>query len=150
MPSARRRPCARCSRLMSEQDGEITPRTSSAERIERLQGEARRIREFLAGHGGRRSAKGVVRKSNVTDNESAKMATQKGMIQGYTAVAAVDEQAPIIVEAQVIGPGREQAVLLPIVEQSAGLRTRRRSSLPMRVTTARTICTACVSAACPP
>jgi len=31
-----------------------------------------------------------VRKSNRTDNESAKMATSKGVIQGYTGVAAVD------------------------------------------------------------
>ena len=33
-----------------------------------------------------------MRKSNRTDNESAKMATGKGVIQGYTGVAAVDER----------------------------------------------------------
>ena len=42
------------------------------ERIERLQCEARRIREFLATHAERRSEKGAIRKSNVTDNDSAK------------------------------------------------------------------------------
>ncbi|MGZ5234404.1 MAG: transposase [Burkholderiales bacterium] len=106
-----------------EEDEMIKPRTSTADRIERLQAEARRIRAFLATHAERRSAKGTVRKSNVTDNDSAKMATQKGVIQGYTAVAAVDEHAQIIVAAHALGSGSEQAVLLPMVDRSAALRT---------------------------
>jgi transposase len=69
------------------------------QRIKRLQSEARRIRDFLASHSERKSNKGTVRKSNVTDNDSAKMATAKGVIQGYTAVAAVDSQHQIIVAA---------------------------------------------------
>lgn len=32
-------------------------------------------------------------KSNITDNESAKMTTSKGMIQGYNGVATVDQGA---------------------------------------------------------
>ena len=91
--------------------------------IERLQTEARRIREFLARHEERRSEKGAIRKSNVTDNDSAKMATSKGVIQGYTAVAAVDSKAQIIVAAQAHGSGSEQSVLLPIVESISGIRT---------------------------
>lgn len=97
--------------------------THDVARLERLQAEARRIREFLATHAERRSEKGAVRKSNVTDNDSAKMATSKGVIQGYTAVAAVDERAQIIVAAQAHGSGSEQSVLLPMVESTAALRT---------------------------
>ena len=44
------------------------------------------------------------------------MATDKGVIQGYTGVAAVDARCQIIVEAQAHGTGSEQAVLLPVVE----------------------------------
>lgn len=94
-----------------------------AARIERLQNEAKRIRRFLATHPERRSEKGAIRKSNVTDNDSAKMATSKGVIQGYTAVAAVDGQAQIIVAAQAHGSGSEQNVLLPMVEKTDALRT---------------------------
>ncbi|MGH8747071.1 MAG: transposase, partial [Burkholderiales bacterium] len=93
------------------------------ERIERLQCEARRIREFLATHAERRSEKGAIRKSNVTDIDSAKMATAKGVIQGYTAVAAVDAKAQVIVAAQAHGSGSEQSVLVPMVESTSGLRT---------------------------
>ena len=50
-----------------------------------------------------KGAKGSIRKSNRTDNDSAKMATSKGVIQGYTGVAAVDSQCQIIVEAQAHG-----------------------------------------------
>lgn len=92
-------------------------------RIEQLQSEARRIRLFVANHAERRSDKGAVRKSNVTDNDSAKMATSKGVIQGYTAVAAVDDQAQVIVAAQVHGSGSEQSVLLPMIRQTDPLRT---------------------------
>lgn len=37
---------------------------------------------------------------NRTDNESAKMATSKGVLQGYTGVAAVDAKHQIIVNAR--------------------------------------------------
>jgi transposase len=87
------------------------------ERIERLKQDAAQLREWLKDHPeDRRGAKGSIRKSNRTDNESAKMATDKGVIQGYTGVAAVDSAHQIIVEAQAHGSGSEQALLLPVVE----------------------------------
>ena len=43
------------------------------------------------------------------------MATGKGVIQGYTGVAAVDAAHQIIVEAQAHGTGSEQEALLPVV-----------------------------------
>jgi transposase len=87
-----------------------------AKRIERLQRDAAQIRGWLAKHPeDRRGAKGSIRKSNRTDNESAKMATGKGVIQGYTGVAAVDGKHQIIVEAQAHGTGSEQELLVPVV-----------------------------------
>ena len=87
------------------------------QRKERLKRDAAQLREWLAEHPEeRRGSKGSVRKSNRTDNESAKMATSKGVIQGYTGVAAVDGKHQIIVEAQAHGTGSEQALLMPVVE----------------------------------
>ena len=51
------------------------------------------------------------------------MATDKGVIQGYTGVAAVDAKHQIIVEAQAHGTGSEQKLLLPVVEALATMRT---------------------------
>ena len=59
----------------------------------------------------------------VTDPDSAKMATGKGVIQGYAAQAAVDSQHQIIVAADVTGSGSEQAMLLPMVRASDGVRS---------------------------
>ncbi len=50
------------------------------------------------------------------------MATGKGVVQGYTGVAAVDSQHQIIVEAQAHGTGSEQELLMPVVNATASLR----------------------------
>lgn len=93
-----------------------------ARHIERLTTEAARMRQWLTAHPEeRKGAKGKVVKSNRTDNESAKMATSKGVIQGYVGVAAVDDRHQIIVEAQAHGSGSEQALLLPVVEAATPL-----------------------------
>ena len=91
--------------------------TKEKKRIERLKRDAAQIRKWLAEHpDDRRGSKGSVRKSNRTDNDSAKMATGKGVIQGYTGVAAVDGKHQIIVEAQAHGTGSEQELLVPVVQ----------------------------------
>jgi hypothetical protein len=92
-------------------------------RMTRLQNEAARIRDFLARNTERKSSKGAIRKSNVTDNDSAKMATAKGVIQGYTAVAAVDSSHQVIVAAQAHGSGSEQSTLLPTVGLTDAVRS---------------------------
>ncbi len=55
-------------------------------------------------------------KSNITDNESAKMKTSKGTIQGYNGLAAVDRKHQIIIDAQVFGEGQEHHTLEPITK----------------------------------
>jgi transposase len=87
-------------------------------RVDQLHREAQAMREFTAREQPRRNAKGRELKSNVTDNDSAKMATSKGVIQGYTAQAAVDASCQVIVAADVIGSGSEQAMLLPMIAQA--------------------------------
>ena len=93
-------------------------------RVARLTRDAEQLRAWLATHpDDRRGPTGGLRKSNRTDNESAKMATDKGVIQGYTGVAAVDAAHQIIVHAQAHGTGSEQELLLPVVDALATLRT---------------------------
>jgi transposase len=87
-------------------------------RIEALHQEAARTREFLASNPPRHNRKGQELKTNVSDPDSAKMATSKGVIQGYAAQAAVDSSHQVIIAADVIGSGSEQAMLLPMIAQS--------------------------------
>jgi len=91
-----------------------------AARVARLQHDAAELRTWLAAHPEeRRGPTGGVRQSNRTDNQSAKMATSKGVIQGYTGVAAVDARAQIIVVAQAHGTGSEHELLAPMVDALA-------------------------------
>jgi hypothetical protein len=93
------------------------PGGKSAQRIERMKREAAKIREWLSEHpNDRRGPTGGLRKSNLTDNESAKLSTDKGVIQGYSGIAVVDAAHQIIVEAQAHGTGAEQELLLPVLD----------------------------------
>lgn len=87
------------------------------QRRTRLSAQAAELRQWLQAHAkDRPGSRGGVRLSNRTDNESAKMATSKGVIQGYCGVAAVDAAHQIIVDAQAHGTGSEQELLLPVVK----------------------------------
>jgi len=55
-------------------------------------------------------------KSNITDNESAKMKTSHGVIQGYNGVAMVDDKHQIIVHAEAFGVAQEHDLLEPMIE----------------------------------
>jgi transposase len=76
-------------------------------RIRRLKQQADRIEKFLAENEPKKGASGKEIQSNVTDNESAKMATSHGVIQGYNANALVDERHQVIVHAQAFGTGED-------------------------------------------
>jgi hypothetical protein len=86
--------------------------------IETLLKNAKKIDKFLSenqsriGQGKRKQEV----QSNITDNQSAKITTSKGTIQGMACVTAADEKHQIIVHAQAFGMGQEQATLISMVE----------------------------------
>ena len=113
---------AMVARHRAEDAHPVEPDVASkdAARRERLERDAAARRAWLAAHpDDRRGPAGGVRQSNRTDGESAKLATGKGVIQGYTGVAAVDGAHQIIVDAQAHGTGAEQELLLPVVDALA-------------------------------
>jgi transposase len=87
------------------------------EKVSRMKAHAQELRAWLKKNPEDRiGASGKPVLSNRTDNQSAKMSTDKGVVQGYCAVAAVDEKHQIIVAAQAHGTGSEQALLPGMVE----------------------------------
>ena len=111
-------------RTEDARDVEPSLSTKDQARRERLVRDAAELRTWLAQHPDeRRGAKGAGRKSNRTDNASAKRATSTGVIQGYTGVATVDATHQIIVDAQAHGVGAEQELLLGAVAATTSLRT---------------------------
>ena len=107
----------------AEEEKKINPEKRKQQTIDTLMSNAKKIDEFLANNEPR-MGKGKRPKevqSNITDNESAKMTTSKGTIQGMVCVTASDEKHQIIIESQVFGQGQEQSTLKPMVE---GIRER--------------------------
>lgn len=87
----------------------------AARQIAKLEQQSAKIKAFLKDAKPKRGPNGKERKSNVTDNDSAKMKTGKGTIQGYTAVAVTDGKHQVIVEAQAHGAPQEQELLQPVL-----------------------------------
>jgi transposase len=78
---------------------------------------AKKIKEWLDDNDDKPGKTGKPKKSNITDNDSAKMKTSKGTIQGYDGVAAVDSKHQVIVEAEAYGEAQEHDLLQPMIEQ---------------------------------
>jgi transposase len=68
--------------------------------VQRLQHQVQRLSEFLQEQKPKVGKGRQEIQSNVTDNQSAKMPTSHGLIQGYNAQALVDEKRQIIVHAE--------------------------------------------------
>ena len=103
--------------LEDARDAQGDLETHAARQIEKLERQRTKIRAFLKEAEPKLGPNGRERKSNVTDNESAKMKTGKGVIQGYTAVAVTDDKHQIIVDAQAHGAPQEQELLQPVLEE---------------------------------
>jgi len=85
-------------------------------RIKRLKQKADRIEKFLSKNEPKIGSRGKEIQSNVTDNDSAKMATSHGVLQGYNANAIVDEKHQIVVHAEAFGKGEDGSNMEPMLE----------------------------------
>ena len=99
---------------------ELKVKESEEKFVETINKRVSKIREWLNHNDDKPGKTGKPRKSNITDNESAKMKTHRGVIQGYDGVAATDGKHQVIVQAEAFGEGQEHDLLEPMVE---GVRT---------------------------
>jgi len=83
---------------------------------DRLNKKIDRIKKFLDKNDPKPGTRGGENKSNITDNESAKMATCHGAIQGYNGIALADAKHQIVVSADAFGSGSENEFLDDMVE----------------------------------
>ena len=102
----------------AQDDSLIEPEVIDKEKkyLSKLQKQAAKVKKWLKDNDDRKGSSGKVIKSNITDNESAKMKTSKGVIQGYVGVTSVDKKHQIIVGAEAFGQGQEHNLLIPMVE----------------------------------
>ncbi len=110
-------------RLLKEQidadkddDDDFSGPSSRERQIDKLQKQADRIESFLKQNDKKIGDNKKELQSNVTDNDSAKMHTSHGTVQGYNAQAIVDSKHQVIVHGEAIGKGLDNSNLPPIID----------------------------------
>jgi transposase len=110
-------------RLLKEQiaadkddDDDFSGPSMRERQIDKLQKQAERIESFLKQNDKKIGENKKELNSNVTDNDSAKMHTSHGTVQGYNAQAIVDSKHQVIVHGQAIGKGLDNANLPPVID----------------------------------
>jgi transposase len=91
-------------------------RVARAQQIDTLKAALDKVRGYLRCGQDKIGGQGRIKKSNITDNDSAKIKTAKGIFQGFTGVALVDAKHQVIVHAQAFGEGQEHGLLIPMLE----------------------------------
>ncbi len=86
------------------------------QQMETLTRVSAKIRDWLSEHEDKVGPSGRVKKSNLTDNNSAKMKTSKGVLQGYTGVGVVDAKHQVIVHGKAYGEAQEHGLLQPMLD----------------------------------
>lgn len=81
--------------------------TKERQYIQKLRKQVARLREWQQNNDDKPGKSGKPIKSNIIDNESAKMKTSHGVIQGYDGVTTVDAKHQVIVHAEAFGQGQE-------------------------------------------
>jgi len=105
-------------RSSDKRDGDRSDsdRVKREKRIKRLKQKADRIEQFLSQSKPKIGASGKEIHSNVTDNESAKLTSSHGVLQGYNANAIVDEKHQIVLHAAAFGKGEDGTLMEPMLE----------------------------------
>lgn len=115
---------AKVDHLMSSHtanDTDDNPEVPKA--IDSLERDIARIEKFLETHEPRMGSSprsGEV-KSNITDNESAKLKNSGGFVQGYNGLAAVDGKHQVILGTLAVGQQSEADLLPEILDELPGL-----------------------------
>jgi transposase len=96
--------------------GVPTGRVNCQKQVERLQKKAARLEQFLKDNEPKVGPRGKESTSNVTDNESARMWSSHGPIQGYNAQALIDAKHQVIVHAEAFGHSQDYGHGPPVLD----------------------------------
>ena len=104
--------------IIADQDDntDLADGSNREKQIEKLQKQAERIDKWLKENDAKIGAQGKELQSNVTDNDSAKMKTSHGTIQGYNGQALVDGKHQVVMHAEAFGSGQDAQHLAPMVD----------------------------------
>jgi transposase len=91
-------------------------RANRERQVQRLQKQAERLEKWLKENQSKYGTTGKELTSNVTDNDSAKMKTAHGVVQGYNSQALIDGKHQVIIHGEAFGNGQDYAHGPPMLE----------------------------------
>lgn len=98
------------------QDGSLpSPKQRREQQRQRLERQVERLNAFLDEQQPKIGKSSKEIQSNITDNQSAKMPSSHGVIQGYNAQALVDEKRQVIVQAETFNT-QDHENLVPVMK----------------------------------
>jgi transposase len=86
------------------------------QQVEKLQRKAELIDRWLVENQPKQGAAGRENQSNITDNDSAKMMTSHGAVQGYNSQALIDGKYQVIVHGEAFGDGQDHGHVPPMLD----------------------------------
>ena len=92
------------------------PLASHEKQIKRLHEQADKIEKWLSENEKKIGSNGKELRSNITDNDSTKMYTSHGTVQGYNSQALVDSKHQVIVHGEALGRGPDNENLPPVMD----------------------------------
>jgi hypothetical protein len=84
--------------------------------VKRLEQKIHKLEQFLSENEPKEGKTKKEIQSNVTDNESAKMVTSHGVVQGYNAQVLVDDKHQIILHSEAFGNAQDHDNLKPMLD----------------------------------
>jgi len=107
--------------------------TKRHKQIKRIQKEVKRLDHFMSSNPPKEGKTQKELQSNITDNDSAKMPTSHGVIQGYNAQAVVDDKHQIIVHGEAMSNGQDADNLVPMIDAAkANLKSIGKGEEPLK------------------
>jgi transposase len=97
-------------------DGSSSDREYRDKLVEKFKKQVDRIQAWLKDNNARIGKTGREVKSNVIDNDSAKMTSSHGAVQGYNSQALVDAKHQVIVHGEVFGESQDIVLAEPVID----------------------------------
>lgn len=103
-----------------EKNSEASEKITNMKQLEKLRRQADKIEKWLKENAPKIGKQGKEIKSNIVDNDSCKMSTSSGVIQGYNSQALVDDKHQIIVYSEAFGNGQDYSHVAPMIDGAKG------------------------------
>ncbi len=101
-----------------KKDSSTNLKSNLDQHLKNISKKVEKISRFLESEEKKMGPRGKEVQSNITDNESAKIKSSNGVIQGYNGIAVADDKNQVLIAGEAFGRGQEQRFFEPVLKQT--------------------------------